>query len=253
MTLATLDWSQLWGSHLEMFAVITGVICVGLITFENFSSKLAWWNWPVGILTSAAYVYIFWNYGLYFNSLLQVFYVIIGFWGAWVWKKGGHNRTELPIRKYKPMYMAATLACIGLATTGLYVFADKLIPSSTSPLLDALVVTLSLAAQFVLTYKYRGHWWLWISVDIVGVYLFASQGLLLTAVLYFIYGSLCVRGIFTWASAYRRDVAVVDTSDLSRLSPSEIYNAEKIIHEGVEYSRVPLDQVAHDGLPIPPA
>lgn len=207
MTLAV-DWSQLWGSNLEMFAVITGVICVALITFENRSKTLAWWNWPIGILTSGAYVFIFWDYGLYFNSLLQVFYVATGFYGAWAWKRGGANKTELPIRKYSPTAMIYTLAIAGVATGAMYAFADKLIPSSSAPLLDGLVVTLSLAAQFVMTRKFRGHWWLWIAVDIVGVYLFASQDLLLTAVLYFIYGSLCVRGVFTWASAYRNEQSV---------------------------------------------
>lgn len=214
MVLATWAWSQLWTSPIEIFAVITGVICVALITTENFSRKLAWWNWPIGIASSAAFTQIFWSYQLYFNSLLQVFYVVTGFYGAWAWKYGGVGKTELLVEKMK---LATIISLLGTCLVGAFClsqFLDQLGVQSSAPFWDALIVTFSLTAQFVMTRKYFQHWYFWILVDIVGIFLFWSQDLYLTSVLYFVYGSLCVRGLFTWNTAFKDKIPVTDKAPL---------------------------------------
>lgn len=191
-----------------MFAVITGVICVALITVEDRSRKIAWWNWPIGILTSAAYVKIFWDYRLYFNSVLQLFYVLTGFYGMWAWKRGGQNRTELLVYRLKSRTVALFSAGVVAAAWVLSLSYDALGVNAAAPFWDALVVTMSVTAQFVMTRKYRDHWWWWMAVDVVGVVLFASQDLYATALLYFIYGCLVVRGIFTWERALKHNTTV---------------------------------------------
>lgn len=199
------DVSELWTNNLEMFAVLTGVLCVGLITVEDKSRALAWFNWPIGAASSAAFAYIFWDYQLYFNSVLQVFYVLAAIYGGWSWKFGGENRTELPIRHFKPKLLAAVIAA-GLVGSALLAASYGVLGvEAAAPYWDALVVLFSLSAQFIMTRKFYEHWILWILVDIVGVVLFWTQGLELTSILYFVYGSLCVRGLFTWGTAYNNE------------------------------------------------
>jgi len=204
---ATWEWSQLWTSPLEIFAVVTGLICVTLLTFENWSPKLTWWNWPVGILSAGAYVYIFWDYELYFNSALQIFYVATGFYGAWAWRRGGVDGGELTVRRITPLtvlaYTAGSIGMAGLLAVALF---DVFGVDSASPFLDALVVTLSVSAQFIMTRKYLQHWLFWIAVDIIAVYLFWSQDLYLTSALYFVFGCLSTRGLFTWMTAHRKQI-----------------------------------------------
>jgi nicotinamide mononucleotide transporter len=199
------EMSELWTNNLEMFAVLTGILCVGLITVEDKSRRVAWFNWPVGALTSGAYVYIFWQYQLYFNSLLQVFYVGTAFYGAWAWKRGGAARTELPIRRFNIPLLCGVIAAVAAGAALLAASYGALGVEASAPYWDALVVLMSLSAQFVMTRKFYEHWILWILVDIVGIALFWSQGLYLTSVLYFVYGSLCVRGLFTWKTAFNNE------------------------------------------------
>lgn len=206
MLFASWDVSQLWTSPLEVFAVVTGLMCVTLLTFENWSPRLTWWNWPVGILNAAAYTYIFWNYDLYFNSVLQVFYVGAGFYGAWAWKRGGEDGAELTVNRLgwgKASLIAsiATLAAAALAVALFDVFGVE----SAYPFLDALIVTLSVAAQFIMTRKFWEHWAFWITVDIIAVGLFWTQELYLTSLLYLVYGFLSTRGLFTWNAAYKQE------------------------------------------------
>lgn len=204
MILAELDWSQLWASNIEMLAVISGVICVALITFEHRSKALAWWNWPIGIVSSAAFVYVFWSKELYFNSTLQLFYVVTGFWGAWLWKWGEKRYKYRPVHNmvigsWLPLMVFTALAAAALAASfGWFGVV------SAAPFWDAWVVTLSLAAQFLLTFKVKQNWHFWMMVDLIGVFLFASQGLWLTSALYFVYGCLVVRGEITWHKEYAR-------------------------------------------------
>jgi nicotinamide mononucleotide transporter len=207
------SWGQLFNSPIEIFAVITGVICVALITFEYKNRRLAWWNWPIGALSSAAFAYVFWDYGLIFNAALQLFYVGAAFYGGWAWKHGGENRTELLVTRAKPGKFVLLTAGIFIAALGLSTSFDLFGVQSSAPFWDALVVTFSLAAQFIMTRKIFEHWTYWIAVDIIGVFLFWSQGLFLTSVLYFVYGSLCVRGLFTWWKAYKSHKAVPMTTD----------------------------------------
>jgi nicotinamide mononucleotide transporter PnuC len=199
------ELSELWTNNLEMFAVLTGVLCVGLITVEDKNRALAWFNWPIGAASSAAFAYIFWDYQLYFNSILQVFYVVAAIYGGWSWKYGGEGRTELPIRRFNPPLLCGVIAGVIAGAALLAASYDVLGVEASAPYWDALVVLFSLAAQFIMTRKFYEHWILWILVDIVGVVLFWTQGLELTSVLYVVYGSLCVRGLFTWKTAFNNE------------------------------------------------
>jgi nicotinamide mononucleotide transporter len=226
------DWHQLFTSPLEAFGLITGVLCVFLITVsrkwdisirgKHLVTIDYVWNWPIGIMTSAAYVYIFHNYDLFLNSWLQVFYVATGFigWGMWLW--GGPNKTELPIQRANLKVMALGILTVIVST--LFMWQMMLIHvHSAEPFWDALVVALSLTAQLIMTRKYLEHWYFWIAVDIVGVVLFASQGLMLTSLLYLIYGCICVRGLFTWHRMYRNQ----ETVDVNPFNPQPLSDGDE--------------------------
>ena len=66
----------------ELLGFITGAICVWLQVKENV------WNWPAGIANNIFYVVVFWRSGLYADSLLQWFYILISIYGWWNWLRG---------------------------------------------------------------------------------------------------------------------------------------------------------------------
>lgn len=207
------DFHQLFSSPLEFFAVVTGVICVFLITV-SFSRKIGRltfdhvWNWPIGVVSSMAFTVVFWKYQLYLNALLQaLFYVPTGIYGWYVWLRGGEQKTRIKITRATPKLWAVTIALALLGTVVMWQVESNVV-ASQYPLWDAAVVALSLVAQMVMTRKVVEHWWFWISVDVIGVVLFWASGLQLTSVLYFVYGCICVRGLFTWRRMWRSQEAV---------------------------------------------
>ena len=72
---------------------------------------------------------------------------------------------------------------------------------SPAPLWDASVLTLSLAATDGQTQKMIESWWLWIAVDVISVPLYVSRHLYPTALLYVVFGVICVNGLRSWRRA----------------------------------------------------
>jgi len=44
--------------------------------------------WPLGIMTSAVYIYVFRENGFYAGMVLQFYYLAISIYGWWAWKHG---------------------------------------------------------------------------------------------------------------------------------------------------------------------
>jgi len=64
-------FNWLTNNSIELFGAITGIVYVIL----EINQKT--WLWPVGIITSAVYVWVFFTGKLYADMSLQVYYVLI--------------------------------------------------------------------------------------------------------------------------------------------------------------------------------
>jgi nicotinamide mononucleotide transporter len=205
--------SQLFTSPLEFAAFVTSVACVALITIQSpkvisfFKKKLLTfdfnWNWPVGIITSILYFFIFWKYRLWMNAILQVFYVITGFWGWYQWLFGGPKKTDREIQRVNIWQGALSILAIVGITAVCVPFMHHF--QDAAPFWDSVIFGMSVVAQAIMTWKFREHWWIWVIEDVIATCLFWSLGLGLTSILYFIFGMLCIRGMFTWAAMERSE------------------------------------------------
>jgi nicotinamide mononucleotide transporter len=174
----------------EALGFVTGALCVYLVVRENV------WNFPVGIANNAFFLLLFAGARLYGDAALQVIYLALGFQGWYLWLRGGENRTPLRVERASRRLLAGVAAFVAAAAVGLTFFFRAV--NDSAPLLDAFTTALSLGAQYLLNRKAVENWWLWITADIVYVYLYAARGLHLTAVLYFVFLCLCVAGLRSW-------------------------------------------------------
>ena len=69
-------------NYIEVFGAITGIIYVFLEIRQNI------WLWPVGIVTSAVYILVFFTSKFYADMSLQGYYLIISVIGWYWWRKG---------------------------------------------------------------------------------------------------------------------------------------------------------------------
>ena len=64
-------------SLIEWIAVACGLTNVALIIRRSI------WNYPFGFLMVTLYFFIFWEYRLYSEAFLQVYFFVIQFYGLW--------------------------------------------------------------------------------------------------------------------------------------------------------------------------
>lgn len=80
-------------NYIEVFGAITGIIYVFLEIRQNI------WLWPVGIVTSAVYILVFFTSKFYADMSLQGYYLIISVIGWYWWRRaqgeeqGAHGTT----------------------------------------------------------------------------------------------------------------------------------------------------------------
>jgi len=92
-------------NYIEVFGAIAGIVYVFLEIRQTI------WLWPVGIITSAVYIWVFFTTKFYADMSLQVYYLGISFLGWYWWRasaslsiKGSGcsppERTQTKLRQY---------------------------------------------------------------------------------------------------------------------------------------------------------
>ncbi len=79
-------WIQ--NNYIEIFGAIAGIIYVFLEIKQNI------WLWPVGIVTSAVYIWVFFMNKFYADMSLQVYYLVISVLGWYWWTRGTGLRAQ---------------------------------------------------------------------------------------------------------------------------------------------------------------
>ena len=176
---------------LEIAAALLGVINVALVV------RRSTWNYPFGIAMVSLYFFVFWEAKLYSDALLQVFFLLINMYGWWAWYHARHVDHGVAVGwmswNARMRWLGATVVAIALWGTGMARWTD-----AAAPFVDATTAGLSVAAQFLQSFRRVESWILWIAVDVIAIGLFAWRGLLVTTALYGLFLVLAVIGLFEW-------------------------------------------------------
>ena len=193
----------------EIVAVATGVACVALTVRQNV------WCWPVGIVSSALFIWVFMGVQLYPDAFLQVCFILISFYGWYRWVRPSQNKRELPVATFGVAAMAATAALGALGTAGVgWFFADAMprmfpeLAPAAAPYIDSGILVFSLIAQAGLSRKVLQNWLVWIGIDLVAIFLYWSREIYLTSLLYVAFLALATLGFLAWRKAWRKQNAL---------------------------------------------
>ncbi len=178
-------------SLLEITGILTGLIGVWLTIRKNILC------FPVGIINVAVYAFMFSSEGirLYADALLQCIYLILLVYGWIHWKKSIKILEE---EKSSTSFFSTKLILISLTSFILLSVFLHLYTDASLPWLDSALTILSLVAQYMIARKMIANWILWIIVDIVYVPLYIYKKLPLTAILYFVFLLLAIKGFYDW-------------------------------------------------------
>lgn len=175
---------------LQWIAVTLGIAEV----FLAKANKLA--LYPVGILSTLLSIYILLQVGLYAESLLNVYYVIMSIYGWWYWVK----KVNKPAVKISYCSQLDWMIVISILATSFLLLTAllKYYTPSTVPLWDAFVSATAWAGMWMLSKRKIENWLLLNLSNLFAVPLLFYKQLPLFAVLTIILFVVAIAGYFDW-------------------------------------------------------
>ncbi len=187
-------FSWLTANYIEILGAVLGLVYIFLSIRQNI------FTWPVGLITSALYVYVFLVSKFYADMALQGYYVIVSIYGWYHWSKGKSNlgKKEQLLVSPTPAKFWIPLAIVTIFLFIIIAFVLKNYTDSPIPLGDSLTTALSLVATWMLARKYLEHWIIWVFVDFLSAILYAFKNLWPTVILFIVYTIMAIIGYIRW-------------------------------------------------------
>lgn len=196
------DWIAT--NWIEIFGALSGIIYVFLEIRQNI------WLWPVGIVTSAVYIIVFFTSKFYADMSLQGYYLVMSCIGWYWWVKGTGHRAQgeeygaqgagsggLQVTRLRPLTGLVLAVVFILSYTGIWFILSRFTDSPV-PGWDSFITSLSAIATWMLARKIYEHWYLWIAVNAASVMIFVVRGLYPTVILYAVYLVMSFAGLKVW-------------------------------------------------------
>jgi nicotinamide mononucleotide transporter len=182
-------------SVFEWIAVLCNLMFVILIIRE----KRIGWIW--GIIGSGLSIILFVTTKLYSESILYLFYVIMGVYGWISWGKSDNG--VKPITEWRVFEHIKLIVLFILISSGLG-FLFKAQTDAQLPYADAFSTGFSFLATYLEAKKVLSAWVYWFFLNAFSIWLYQSRGLEVYAVLMLVYSILSVVGYLQWQKSYRQ-------------------------------------------------
>ena len=197
---------------LEATATFFGILSV------FFSIKRNIFVYPTGIISTAIYVYILFNFGLLGDMLINVYYCIMSIYGWILWKS---NSKEHIIQASKVKKKDWLISCIlfllsFIIVSGIYYFKpyidnhfsmDNIILGwqhlDWGNWLDIFTTSLFLIGMWFMAKQKIENWIFWIIGDIICIPMMIHKGLGITALQYIIFTIMAISGYKQWKRAMK--------------------------------------------------
>lgn len=178
-------------SFLEVTAVVTAIAYLLLAIRQNI------WCWACAAVSTAIYVYLFFDARLYMEAFLNLFYFAMAGYGWYVWTFGGAQHDDLPVSVWPlSRHVAALAILLPVALLSGYLLESR--TDAALPYIDSLTTWGALWATFLIARKVLENWWYWLVIDVVSIFVYWSRELELTAVLFVIYVAMIPFGFVSW-------------------------------------------------------
>ena len=178
---------------IEVLAVIFGLAYLFFLIQQNVIC------WIFGIIGSLLSIYLFYQSRLYSEAILYSYYVMMGGYGFYMWRRKSEDRSSLllVISELKWLYHIVFLFVGSLMAWVMAWFFDTY-TNADKPYLDAFTTIFSFLATYLEARKVVSAWLYWIVLNGVTVLLYFSKGLDVYAGLSIVYFIMSFVGYARW-------------------------------------------------------
>ena len=181
---------------LETIAVVLAVLYLVLAIQQNI------WCWLCAGVSTAIFVYLFFDVRLYMEAVLNIFYFAMAIYGWYSWYFGRSGGHDLLVVSWSPKsHMRAIAAVVVLSLASGYLLDTYTL--AAFPYVDSLTSWGAVWATYLVARKVLENWWYLLVIDTTMIYVFWVKDLELTAVLYVIYLVMIPIGLISWTRSWR--------------------------------------------------
>lgn len=204
---------------LELIGVIFGVASVLL------ARKLNVLVFPIGIISTAIFVYLLWQWQLFGDMFINAYFTVMGLYGWFNWTKNkdinkdNANPDDINIEHIQSsdIPMMTALATATISFVALIYYFRPVINNNFSfegallglhlftwvDYTDMLTTALFLIAMWLMARRKIEHWLVWIVADIISVPLYFYKGYTFTALQYVVLTLIAIWAYYEWQQRYR--------------------------------------------------
>lgn len=197
------EWLQLFRQQLQAVPVLEwlGVSFGVAEVLLARANKI--WLYPCGIISVIISTYIFFHSGLYAESALNMYYLIMSIYGWWWWQKRKEHAAPPVTRATKAEWLTTGGIVIG-AFCILYIVLTQF-TDSTVPVFDSWVSATAWAGMWLLAKRKVENWILLNISNAFAVPLLFYKGLPLYALLTVFLFIIAVLGYIDWNKTIKKN------------------------------------------------
>jgi nicotinamide mononucleotide transporter len=170
--------------------MITAIAYLWLAIRQNI------WCWAAAVISTTIYTFVMYGAGLYMESALQIFYIVLAVYGWYSWRQGS-RAGELAVSTWRARHHLLAAGCILIFAIGSGLLL-RTFTVAALPYLDSFTTWGAIVATYMVARKILENWLYWFVIDSVSIYLYVSRGLYLTAMLFLIYLVMIFFGYRSW-------------------------------------------------------
>lgn len=193
---------------LEVVATIFGLLSV------YFSIRKNIWVYPTGIISTALYVYILYNFGLLGDMLINFYYTVMSIYGWILWAKSSEDHVHVSVKwaSKKDWIFSGVLFMISIILVTIVYYYKPVIDNNFSQSnvqlglyhldwanwLDILVTAIFLVGMWLMAKRKVENWIFWIIGDFICVPMMIYKGLGITSIQYLVFTAMAIIGYIEW-------------------------------------------------------
>ena len=181
------------------FEIVAALLAIAYLLLAMRQDARCWIAW---IISSLMYLFVMCSAGLYMEAGLQIFYLLMGFYGLYQWQYKLANNETLKIKVWPiTTHMMCLTALFLLVITSGYILSNN--TDAASPYIDAFTTWGAIIASYMVAKKILENWIYWFVIDFISVFLFVSRELYPTALLFCLYLVLVIIGYRSWKNEWQ--------------------------------------------------
>ena len=186
---------------LEVTAVIFGIISV---LFARKNNILVY---PTGFISTLIFIYILYNFKLYGEFIINIYYSVMSILGWYLWSKRTNGQEEFPIsimnlKEYKISGLIFTVTILFIALV--YHFFDKF--TDLTAYVDAFTTALFFVGMWLMAKRKIENWIVWIVADIISVPLYYYKGLTVSSLQFIVFTIIAILGYLEWRKYLQKQI-----------------------------------------------